>query len=74
LNIEYEVFKRASVNFDKLEKYGFKKKDNNYILEKQFINNSFKATITINNNGIVNGKIINYMTNKCIFLSINYNS
>lgn len=58
MNIENEVFKRVNVNIKQLEKYGFKKDKDNYIFEKQLLNNDFKAIITIDNKGIVSGKVI----------------
>ena len=58
MNIENEVFKRFSVNYNKLEDYGFKKEKNNYVFEKNFLNNDFKAIITISSKGIVTGKVI----------------
>ena len=58
MSIENEVFKRTNVDFKKLEKYGFKKEKDNYIYEKKFLNNDFQAIVTIDDNGIVSGKII----------------
>ena len=58
MNIENEVFKRFSVNYNKLEDYGFKKEKNNYVFEKNFLNNDFKAIVTISSKGIVTGKVI----------------
>ena len=58
MNIENEFFKRTNVNFKELEKYGFKKNKDNYVFEKQFLNNDFKAIITIDNSGIISGKVI----------------
>ena len=58
LNIESEIFKRANVNCKLLEKYGFKKEKDCYTFEKSFLNDDFKAIITINNKGIVKGKVI----------------
>ena len=46
------------MNFKELEKYGFKKNKDNYVFEKQFLNNDFKAIITIDNKGIISGKVI----------------
>lgn len=56
MNIENEIFKRTTINFQKLEKYGFVKSENNYNYSKVFMNN-FRADITINQNGEVSGKI-----------------
>ncbi len=58
MNIENEVFKRTIVDFKKLVKYGFKEEKNNYIFEKQFLNNDFKAIITVDDKGVVSGKVI----------------
>ena len=57
LNIEYEIFKRSKVDFNKLIKYGFKKDKKNYVYEKEFLNDNFKAIITIDETGTVNGKV-----------------
>ena len=61
LDIEKEIFKRSKVNFNKLEKYGFKKDKDEYTYEKNFLNNTFKAYITINSNEILKGKVIDLM-------------
>ena len=58
LNIENEIFKRTSVNYNNLEKYGFKKESNTYIYEKNFFDNEFKAIIRVNNKGLISGKVI----------------
>ena len=58
MNIENEIFKRTVVNFDNLEKYGFKKESNTYIYESIFLNNEFKAIINVNDKGLVSGKVI----------------
>ena len=42
MNIEYDIFKRSKINFNKLTIYGFIKNNNNYILEKIFYNSSSK--------------------------------
>ena len=64
MSIEKELFKRSEVIFDKLEKYGFIKKNNYYLYEKNFLNDDFKAIITIDTKGIVNGKVIDLQTNE----------
>jgi len=64
MNIENEIFKRARVLFDKLEKYGFKKYDDSYVYEKIFLNNEFKAIISINDKGNITGKIIDLEFNE----------
>lgn len=58
MNIENEIFKRYCVNFNKLTDYGFKKESNNYVIEKNMLNNDFKAIITISSKGKVTGKVI----------------
>ena len=64
MNIENDVFKRSRVNFDKLETYGFKKINNNYLYSKVFFNGEFKASITVNKEGILFGKVIDLNTNE----------
>lgn len=62
MDIEYNLFKRTSVDYEKLLKYGFKKNDDKYIYEKKFINGDLKAIITIVDN-YVTGKVIDLETN-----------
>ena len=62
MNIEKDVFKRCSVNYDKLIQYGFTKNNDSYIYEKEFLDNSFKAIIKIDKDGIINGKVIDNET------------
>ncbi len=58
MNIEKDVFKRFSVNYNKLIEYGFKKDNDIYVFEKNFLDNDFKAIISINSLGLVSGKVI----------------
>ena len=58
MNIENEIFKRTTVNYNNLLKYGFKKENNIYKYETTFFNNDFKAIIRVGDNGIVSGKVI----------------
>ena len=64
MHIEDEIFKKAKVDYQKLLNYGFKKNNNNYFLEKSFLDNQFKAEITINNMGVVSGKVIDMKMNE----------
>lgn len=64
MNIENEIFKKSSVNIKRLINYGFRKEKDIYIIEKSFLDNSFKAIITISNNGIVEGKVIDLHINE----------
>ena len=65
MNIEYDIFKRSKVNFNKLTIYGFIKNNNNYIIEKIFFNDKFKAIITIDDKGSISGKVIDIKNNIC---------
>lgn len=62
MNIEEEIFKRSNINIDKLIKYGFKKNKDTYIYEKKFLDDSFKAVITISDT--LKGKVIDLETNE----------
>lgn len=53
MSIEGKIFQRYSPDFNKLEEYGFK----NSVLEKLFKDDSFKAVITVNNDGKVSGTV-----------------
>lgn len=53
MSIEGKIFQRYSPDFNKLEAYGFK----NSVLEKLFKDDSFKAVITVNNDGKVSGTV-----------------
>ena len=64
MNIENDIFKRTVINTSKLINYGFKKEDNIYTYEKIFMNNHFKAIITVDENKILTGKIIDLLTNE----------
>ncbi len=57
MNIENEVFKKFIPNFDKLLRYGFKKKNNNFIFEKMFKDGEFRATVKISSDGTVTGNV-----------------
>ena len=57
MNIEEEIFKKGNFQEKELIKYGFKRKNNKYILKKTFLNNSFQTEIEISNNKIT-GKVI----------------
>lgn len=57
MNIEVEIFKKCIFDFDKLKTYGFKKINEVFLLEKNFLNN-FIVVIEVSSEGIVKGKII----------------
>ena len=58
MNIESDIFKKCYVNLNKLVNYGFKKENDIYVYEKNFLNNNFKAIITIDKDRNVCGKVI----------------
>ena len=64
MNIENDIFKRTNVNYKKLEKYGFKKLNNTYLYEKIFLDDDFKAIITIDDKGLVTGRVIDLAVNE----------
>ena len=55
--LEEEVFKRYKFDNKKLIKYGFREDNNKYIYSTNFLNDTFKANITIEDNKI-NGEVI----------------
>ena len=58
MDIDHDIFKRSKLDFNKLSSYGFIKNGEDYIYEKIFFNNKFKAIITIDKNGSIKGKVI----------------
>lgn len=62
MTIEDEIFKRSNVDFKKLESYGFKKSKDIYEYSKNFLNNNFKACITISKTGEVKGTVYDLET------------
>ena len=57
MNIENEIFKKSTVIFDKLEPYGFIKENDTYKYSKEFMDNTFKASITITLEKKISGKV-----------------
>ncbi len=58
MNIEENIFKKSRVIFSKLKEYGFVYKNDIYIYEKEFLNNEFKALISITKDEMISGKVI----------------
>ena len=63
MNIEKNIFNRYSPDFKKLEKFGFEKVNKNFVIEKLFYNNLFKAVITISPEGEILGKVFDLENN-----------
>ena len=57
MNLEDNIFKKYSVNTQKLTEYGFVKKSGKYYFEKLFLDNQFKSVIEIDENGKVFGMV-----------------
>lgn len=55
MTIENEIFKKASVDFDRVKKYGFKKAGGLWEIEKTFMEGAFRCTVKIDDNGRVFG-------------------
>jgi len=56
--LEKEVFSRTKVSFRKLQKYGFKEEDGIFVYRRSFNDDDFEAVISIDQNGEVEGKVI----------------
>lgn len=57
MKIEDTIFKNYTLNQDKLIPFGFIKKDDTYIYSKKFMDDTFRADITIDNQNKITGKI-----------------
>ncbi len=58
MNFEDEIFKKYTVDYEKLLKYGFIKDNNDYKYSKEFMDSNFRADIYITNDGKIKGKVI----------------
>jgi len=56
-SIEDKIFLNAAPDFDKLQTYGFTRKNNCFEYEKTFLNDEFKAVITIDKNNKLTGTV-----------------
>ena len=63
MTLEERVFQRSTVDFLKLEPYGFKKTETGFILEKPLMNGAFKTVISIDGSGTVSGQVYDTDTN-----------
>ncbi len=63
MTIEEEIFKKNKPDFKKLEKYGFKKQKDNFIIEKKFQDNFFRAVISISPENKITGKVFDIENN-----------
>lgn len=57
MTIEEEIFRRCSLDFDKLLAYGFILEDDHYIYEKNIMDDSFKMVVIVSFNHKVEGKL-----------------
>ena len=58
MTIEQEIFASYKVDKDRLIEYGFINLSGIYIFSKNFLNDEFKALINVDENGEINGKVI----------------
>lgn len=58
MNIEKEIFKRSRMDFQKLEEYGFIKKNQIYYYECGILDNRFHVEIQVDELGTIQGKVI----------------
>lgn len=63
MTIEEEIFKKSQVDFNAVEKYGFKKEKDIYKYSKDIMDEAFRIDIEINSEGEVKGKIIDLAFN-----------
>lgn len=60
MNLENDIFKKTIPNYENLEKYGFKKKQNKYIYKTKIMDNQFEAQVIIDKQ--IEGKLIDQDT------------
>lgn len=64
MDIENEIFKKFIPDYKKIKEYGFIKNNSDYLFEKSFKNNEFKAVIKISNSGKVSGIVYEIENNE----------
>ncbi|HCU58971.1 MAG TPA: MmcQ family protein [Alphaproteobacteria bacterium] len=52
MTIEEQIFERHTLDFSKLEPYGFKKSNDTYVFEKTIMDGAFKAVVSVSKDGI----------------------
>lgn len=57
MTIEEKIFKRAVIDFDRLEKFGFIKSDDKWTYSELFMNGDFKALVNVTVKGNVSGMV-----------------
>jgi len=57
MNIEENIFKRATVVFEKLKDYGFAKERNGWLYTRDFMNGDFRAVVKIDEKGNITGNV-----------------
>ena len=62
--IEEEIFQKTSIDFDKLESFGFQLKENEYFISKNILNDTFKIEVKIDKNNHIKCKIIDLNFNE----------
>lgn len=64
MNIENKIFEKTIIIYDRLISYGFKKIDNQYIISKNILDDSFRIDIKISTDGLVKGKVYDLSFNE----------
>ena len=64
MNIEYDVFKRSNIDFNKLIEYGFTFDKNNYTYSKDILDGNFLVQLNITKSNKITGKIIDKEINE----------
>lgn len=57
MTVENDIFKKYTADFEKLKEYGFVKKKDVFLFQKNFRNDEFRAEITVLKSGEVSGKV-----------------
>ncbi len=63
MDIENNIFKKHTADFKKLENYGFKRLKEGFELDKTFKDGLFRASILVNFDGKVSGKVFDLESN-----------
>ncbi len=57
MSIESEVFKKSTADFERLEKFGFKREGGGYTYSEPIMDGDFRAEVFVGDDGAVTGKV-----------------
>ncbi|MCR5481499.1 MAG: hypothetical protein K6F52_01775, partial [Clostridia bacterium] len=64
MKFEEKIFERKRFDVERLTKYGFRKTEPGFVYETGFMNDEFRAIITVTDKGTASGKVIDLINDE----------